>query len=298
MRASIAATVLLLVAACGADGTLDDSAEPSPADEPTTVAEPDGDADGAAGGDDPSTVPGSGEVVGGGDPPDATDTTVGPPRFPTVGPGGVLPDGATCAEEVAAEPRPEVVPANTAANTTVVEVPPALIIDGADEVWNARLLPRITGDFVGTTEEILRWGACKWGFDLDITMARAYTESSWRMSTAGDSTTDGALCSLLDLTAPCAQSYGLLQVKGTVHQFTYPLSSTSTAFGVDYAMAWLRACYEGSFTWLADQGYTTGDEWGCVGAWFSGNWWDDGATTYVAEVQGHVADRTWERLGD
>jgi autotransporter family porin len=112
------------------------------------------------------------------------------------------------------------------------------------------------------------------------------------MSTAGDETSDAALCDLIGLNAPCPQSHGLLQVKGTVHEGTYPASTRASAFGVDYAMSWLRACYEGSFTWLGDD-YGPGDEWGCIGAWFSGNWWDQGARKYVAEVQGHVAGRTW-----
>ena len=114
------------------------------------------------------------------------------------------------------------------------------------------------------------------------------------MATAGDVTDDGAACALLGLDAPCPQSYGLLQVKGTVHEGTHPASTRATAFGVDYAMAWLRACYEGSFTWLEAEGYRVGDEWGCVGAWFSGHWYDEGAERYIAEVRGHLEDRTWE----
>ncbi len=219
--------------------------------------------------------------------------------FATLPPGSELPDDAQCAEQVLIDDWDEFRPENAEANAVVGVPEPQdgveLAIDGADEFWNAELAPRITGNFSGTTEQILRWGACKWGFDEEVTRARAVTESSWLMTTAGDSTEDPELCSLIELDAPCAQSYGLLQVKGTVHTGTYPLSSQSSAFGVDYAMAWLRACYEGSFTWLGEENpdYEPGDEFGCVGAWFSGNWLDEPAKTYIDEVRGHLANRTW-----
>lgn len=211
--------------------------------------------------------------------------------FETLPPGSELPDGDVCADQVRADPSEENRPENTEANNTTVDA--TVRIDGADEVWNDALAPRVTGDFTGTTEQVLRWVSCKWGFDEDITRARAVTESSWLMSTEGDVSESPAECELIGLPAPCAQSYGLLQVKGTIHEGTYPHASRSSAFGADYAMAWLRACYEGSFTWLLEDGYTAGEEWGCVGAWFSGEWWDQPANDYVGEVKYHVENETW-----
>ncbi len=213
--------------------------------------------------------------------------------FATLPPGSPLPDDTTCAAQVLVDPSEENRPANAGANTTVVDI--SVDIDGADATWNEAFAPRITGDFTGTTEQVLRWVSCKWGFDEDVTRARAVTESSWLMSTAGDVTADAAVCGILGLEPPCAQSYGLLQVKGTVHEGTYPYSARSSAFGADYAMAWLRSCYEGSFTWLRDAGYEAGDEWGCVGAWFSGEWWDQPANDYVGEVRANLEQRSWER---
>jgi hypothetical protein len=214
--------------------------------------------------------------------------------FDTIPPGGQLPDEAECARHVLAVPSVEVVPANAGFNSVVGG--PTVSIDGADEVLNEEFAPRITGDFSGTTEQVLRWGACKWGFDEDITRARAFTESTWQAAKAGDDTDDLALCSLIGLAAPCPQSYGLLQVKGTVHEGTYPTASESSAFGVDYAMAWLRACFEGSFTWLEDERYIPGDELGCAGVWFSGEWFDQPANDYVGEVRYHLEQRSWETL--
>lgn len=228
--------------------------------------------------------------------PEPTTTTAEPSfYFATIPPGGELPDEATCAEQVLVDPSSEVIPDNAELNATTGG--PAVEIDGADEVWNDALAPRITGNFEGTTEQILRWGACKWGFDEDITRARGITESSWVATRAGDETDDPALCALLDLAAPCPQSFGLLQVKGTVHDGTYPASTESSAYGVDYAMAWLRACFEGSFTWLEDERYVAGDELGCVGVWFSGEWFDQPANDYVGEVRFHLEARTWEDFG-
>lgn len=171
-------------------------------------------------------------------------------------------------------------------------------IDGAEPEWNDVLSPRIDGDFKGTTEQILKWGACKWGFDEDLTFARAWTESSWQAGKPGDETNDPALCDLIGLEAPCFQSHGLLQVKGTVHPGTYPATTQSSAFGVDYAMAWMRACFEGAFPWLQTEGrdpYGPGNEIGCVGAFFSGEWWDQSAIEYIGEVEFHLESRSWEK---
>lgn len=212
--------------------------------------------------------------------------------FETSLPGTPLPDGSLCSEQVLVDDSVENRPDNEGPNNTIVDV--TVDIDGADPVWNERLSPRITGDFTGTTEQILRWVSCKWGFDENITRARAVTESSWRMSTAGDVTELASDCEFLELDTPCPLSYGLLQVKGTVHTGTFPYSTESSAFGAEYAMAWLRACYEGSFTWLLDDGYEAGDEWGCVGAWFSGEWRDEAALTYIAEVELNLETRAWE----
>ncbi|MGI9599003.1 MAG: hypothetical protein ACR2QK_22760 [Acidimicrobiales bacterium] len=231
---------------------------------------------------------------------DPTTTSTQPPAplpdvFVTLEPGTTLPDERRCADHVLTGPDQEVRPENAEANATVVNV--AVEVDGAGDWWNGINADRVTGNFTGTTDQVLRWASCKWGFDEEITRARAVAESSWRVSTAGDVTDDPDSCRLLEMQPPCAQSYGLLQVKGTVHEGTHPASVESAAFGVDYAMAWLRACYEGHFTWFESPSYDAGDEWGCVGAWFSGNWWDQPANDYVGTVRFHLAEQTWTSYG-
>ena len=58
-------------------------------------------------------------------------------------------------------------------------------------------------------DEVFQWVAAKWGLSPDVVRAVAYVESRWRMSMAGDG----------------GVSFGLMQVKSTVHQGTAPLSS-------------------------------------------------------------------------
>ncbi len=203
----------------------------------------------------------------------------GPPavRFATLPPGSTLPAEEQCTamlQRSSWEPRP----ANIVANAT----PGVPLLGGGVPGVDAA---RVTGAFSGTTDEILRWAACKWGFDEDTVRAVAVQESSWRQAMVGD----GGL------------SFGIMQVKRTAHPGTFPLARDSTAFNVDYALAWRRACYDGNFSWLNGPskrgGYQRGDEWGCIGAWFSGDWYDDGARDYIQRVRGHHIAKPWLRPG-
>jgi autotransporter family porin len=140
----------------------------------------------------------------------------------------------------------------------------------------------VTGNFTGTTDEIIQWAAWKWGLDEDVFRAVVTNESWWRMSAVGD----GGL------------SYGLTQIKTTFHAGTYPLSNTSTAFNVDYYGALFRYYFDGHARWLNDmdkgQNYAAGDMWGAVGAHYAGRWHTDAANGYIADVKRHLDQRTWE----
>lgn len=205
-------------------------------------------------------------------------------RFTTLAPGSALPSGEECAAMVRRspwEPRPENTQAN---NTRGIQL--TTRIDGANAEGNQRFLPRINGNFTGTTDEIIQWGACKWGLDEDIVRAVAAQESWWRQSTRGD------------FNGTDYESYGLLQVRRTYHEGTYPTSVHSVPFNVDYALAWRRACYEGYFNWIPAE--AKGDEWGCVGLWFSGRWKDGdpnveygGANWYIGKVKGYLNTKPW-----
>lgn len=221
-------------------------------------------------------------------------------RFATLPPGSPLPSDSACASRVRRsdwEPRSENDRANRTRGVSCSDI-------GACVVWSHDLYVyarRVDGRFSGTTDEVLQWGACKWGIDEDLLRARAAEESGWRQASSGDRTSDPRLCNSFGLAAPCDQSYGILQIKasaGDGYLNTFPYSQTSTPFNVDYSSAWLRACFEGYDTWLADETsgnrpYIPGDLWGCVGAWYSGRWHDHDAETYINSVKKRLAEKDW-----
>lgn len=209
-------------------------------------------------------------------------------------PGAALPSSATCAARVRAVAAPrEIRTANTTANHT----------KGKRITGATGLQKRVDGAFTGTTEQILRWAACKWGVDEDMVKGQAVVESWWRQGQNGDWTTDESLCPPghglgVDGTADqCAESHGLLQVRYTYNKSAYPMVMTSTAMNVDYAFSQWRSCYEGEMTWLDTVEHTgtyaAGDAWGCTGVWFAGRWRTTAAKTYIARVKSEVKGTTW-----
>ncbi len=162
--------------------------------------------------------------------------------------------------------------------------------------WN----PRVDGNYVGTTDEIIQWAACKWGLDEDIARAQAAKESWWDMSAGGDRTSDQSECHP-DLRTgagqDCPESIGLLQVRWLYHKEAFENSNAilSTAYNVDYAFAVWRDCFEGNLSWLRPDGYTAGDADGCLGAWFSGQWYPPDAVVYISAVHDLRSQRIWEQ---
>ena len=163
------------------------------------------------------------------------------------------------------------------------------------------LAPRINGDFTGTTSEILRWAACKWGISQNIVFAQAAVESWWRQTTKGDYGTDRSACPPghrhLNAQGQCAQSYGILQNRYPFEQASWPGIADSTAMNADTAYAIWRSCYDGYETWLDNvphgRPYRAGDVWGCVGRWFAGRWHTAPAQQYIAKVQQYLRERIW-----
>ncbi len=143
------------------------------------------------------------------------------------------------------------------------------------------LAQQVTGCFTGTTDEIIQWASWKWGINEDIMRAAAVNESWWKQ--AGSIHQDGTY-----------YSYGILQVLNKWVD-TYPMSDQSTAFNADFYGASYRFVYDGLNKYFAQPPYAAGDEWGSVGAWFSGAWWDPGATTYIDQVKTILSNRTWEQ---
>jgi len=170
-----------------------------------------------------------------------------------------------------------------------------------------RLAPLISGDFTGTTQEILRWAACKWGINQNIVFAQAAVESWWRQGQLGDWGTNAGLCprghgiGAEGRPGECPQSYGILQNKYPFEKAAWPGFAVSTAMNADAAYAIWRSCYDGDEVWLNDvprgQHYHAGDIWGCVGRWFAGNWYTSGADGYINQVKKFLREQIWTRPG-
>jgi len=236
-------------------------------------------------------------------------------HFYTLPPHAPLPSAAQCAALVSSdsfEPRPD----NYSANHTVP--PPSEVARFHAHPIKGTFAPlsaftRIDGQFTGTTDQILRWSACKWGIDEDVVRAEAVVESHWHQDDLGDQTTDRSLCpagtgfkGAWDGNT-CWQSYGILQVKFS-NWGGWPWTKDSTAFNSDCRWGYQRACMNGEIHYLGDTppppGYPqypngTPDEmlWGCMGDFYSGNWFDTGAVKYIAEVKKELATRAWARAG-
>ena len=95
---------------------------------------------------------------------------------------------------------------------------------------------------------------------------------------------------------PCPTSFGILQIKWYYNpdanptNNSYPMSKNMTAFSLDYTAAMLRGCYQG---WEYFGSKSRGDLWGCMGAWYSGDWHDSGANAYIERVQHFYNTKPW-----
>jgi len=220
-------------------------------------------------------------------------------RFGTVPAGRPLPTGAQCAAWVRARPYPESKGGNRRANATSGQPIGSTFFTGDDPRAETVIRPRVDGRFTGTTREILRWAACKWGADEDLVLAQAAVESWWRQDTLGDWTADPTRCApgrgpgVDGRPGQCPESFGVLQNRYPYEKPAWPAMAASTAFNADLAYAVWRVCFEGYESWLGP-GYTAGDAWGCVGRWFSGRWHTADGDGYVAKVRDYLNQRIWD----
>ncbi|HEX5287452.1 MAG TPA: hypothetical protein VFX25_01175 [Streptosporangiaceae bacterium] len=201
-------------------------------------------------------------------------------------------------------PQPENKAANERDNHITGQHVGAHFFAGGDSPQaDALLAGRIDGNFTGTTAEILRWAACKWGIDQDVVFAQAAAESWWQQGTLGDWGSDASACppghqpGADGKAGQCPQSYGILQNRYPFEPASWPGIGDSTAMNADTAYAIWRSCYDGYETWLntvpRGQTYAKGDLWGCVGRWFAGRWHTAPAQQYVAKVQQYLSERIW-----
>jgi hypothetical protein len=221
--------------------------------------------------------------------------------FHTLPPTAKLPSGATCARLVNRAPRAEDKAANKKYNKRKGRRVTAkfLSFDGPKA---QKLATRINGDFTGTTIDILRWAACKWGIDQDIVLAQAAVESWWQQGTLSGWQADTSTCppghKLGQDGKPrqCPQTYGILQ--NTYKTGGWPAIAESTAMNADAAYAIWRTCYDGYETWLntvpRGSQYHMGNAWGCVGRWFAGQWLTPAARNYIAQVKKYLREKIWQ----
>lgn len=226
-----------------------------------------------------------------------------PAHFATLAPGTPLPPASQCAAWVRSRPLRE----NKRVNATFNQVTGHAVGDffpaSDDAQANQVIAPRIDGQFTGTTAQILRWAACKWGVDEDVVAAQAALESWWRQTNLGDWGTDSSACppghglGVDGVSGKCPESYGILQNRYPYERPSWPGIQTSTAMNVDTAYGIWRACFEGYELWLndVDRGaeYGAGDIWGCVGRWYAGRWHTGAANGYVVKVQDYLSRRIW-----
>jgi hypothetical protein len=205
---------------------------------------------------------------------------------------------------VLAKPLKENKGVNKKANHTTGQHVDGSIFAGDSAKAAKAIAPRIDGNFTGTTQEILRWTACKWGVDENIVYAQAAVESWWRQDTLGDFGTDASACppghglGADGKAGQCPQSYGVLQDRWPYMKSGWPGYGRSTAMAADVAYGIWRSCYDGYETWLntVDRGqtYKSGDVWGCVGRWFSGRWHTSASDGYVTKVKQYESQQIWK----
>lgn len=248
-------------------------------------------------------------------PPTTTPGPIGnspPPKggyFQQQPPGTPIKSDAVCAAAIHRstwEPRPE----NAQANSSMPITTGSRLgnFGSYTSTWNQNYRPRITGalsQYIAhpTTDEVIQWVACKWGWSDEEIRGEAVQESSWRNSSTGDSEARSRGHCPFDVTSdPCFTSYGLMQSKwyyepenqpsGTAGS-GYPSTKISTAFIVDLFAAQMRGCYDGQSSYLnGGAGKTTGDLWGCIQSWYSGSW-TAGGGSYATSVKNHIAQQEW-----
>lgn len=176
----------------------------------------------------------------------------------------------------------------------------------------------VTGNYKGTTNEILQWAAIKWGMDPIAYLAEAYNESGWDMDVVGDMGNGVSLGILQikssDYTGTCPGATNVNYPTAIVPCSAFPvlcsstcLSHQYTAFAADYAIGWMHACQVGGNTYLSNPSFpgyqvSTGvgtaynDFWSCMGAWFSGKWNDSGSLSYQSLIKGYYSSKPYLNL--
>ncbi len=255
-----------------------------------------------------------------------------------------LPTDARCASRVhrsSWEPRPEnrvenhTIPSARAVASSFAIRPRSRIKGTYRKRWDSWLLPRVDGNFKGTTDEILQWGACKWGLSDNVLRSIAVVESTWYQNLTrsnGDCVVTEGCGDIISKATEDSRTYcaGLLKVGHHDYQQQFGGSGLCPkTFSIAGVMAWddpawqapappwrgnqngtfpfsrnstaFAVDYLGSYLRGCDEGWITwlhphpGDIWGCVGSWYSGDWHSAAANRYADRVRNMIRRHTWLR---
>ncbi len=180
---------------------------------------------------------------------------------------------------------------------------------GEQEEWYPRSVTGRPGLASPTTDELIQWGAHKWGIPEDWLRAEYTVESDWRQSALGDLRSESSSwypqfpAFSCPNSTQCYESLGITQVKwhpdGSEGAGTEPLRWKSTAFNIDYQASVIRFEYDNPYgkrsSW-GDGTYHPLDQWLSVGAWFSCYPYNNSSQQdYISQVQQHLSARDWPR---
>jgi hypothetical protein len=183
-----------------------------------------------------------------------------------------------------------------------------------DPRWDSQLLPRVDGQYTGTTDEIFQWAACKWGLPDNLIRADAVVESTWFQYL--HFTSDGGSCYWL---YGCGDAFGSATSASKVYcddiaQYghDYQTDIITTAGGYPYqpapglcpqtfsilgVMSWDNPQWEapypayagnqnGTFPFTRDSTAAAADYWGAYirGCYEGWEWWlkSTGTKNYAA----------------
>lgn len=233
-------------------------------------------------------------------PTPAATATAAAGHYSMRGPGATLPSESSCATQVNASPIAENAPWNQNDGTGYnSNVPPS----GGVPSYFYQYAPccgvmpnsdfaTVDGAYAGTTDDIFRVYACKWGIDEDYIRAQAWIESGWHNDCAaahggtgcrvgGDENNPAGCTTGLPITpiSPSGQfcgmegfggltspnqydSWSIVQNKVYYQWMTWPMMEESTPFGVDYRYAEMRGCVNGDqYSYFNSQSSTSGSDY-------------------------------------
>jgi hypothetical protein len=254
-----------------------------------------------------------------------------------------LPSGLQCTKLVHRstwEPRPQnAVPNSTVPDADAVAASfstrPRSTSDGTyAKRWDAWLLPRVDGDFTGTTDEIFQWAACKWGLQDNMLRGIAVRESTWfqyETYASGRCVIEYGCGDMFSSATKDSKVYcdGLTAAGGYDYQADFGSGICPQTFSIAGVMSWEDPAWvapaapwkdnqNGTFPFNRDstafavdylasylrgcyEGWVKwlhpagGGIWGCVGSWYSGDWHSSAANDYIGLVRHEISNHTWLR---